>query len=59
MIGIEMAESVSEMRRRLLFDYKIFTGSSSTNIIRLLPPLCLTEKEAQHFIDAFKIVVNS
>jgi acetylornithine aminotransferase len=59
MIGIEMAESVSEMRRRLLFDYKIFTGLSSTNIIRLLPPLCLTEKEAQHFIDAFKIVVNS
>jgi acetylornithine aminotransferase len=59
MIGIEMAESVSEMRRRLLFEHKIFTGSSSTNIIRLLPPLCLTEKEAQHFIDAFKIVVNS
>jgi acetylornithine aminotransferase len=53
-IGIEMPIAVSDMRRRLLFDYKIFTGVSSTNIIRLLPPLCITEKDAQYFIEAFK-----
>jgi acetylornithine aminotransferase len=57
MIGIEMQESVSEMRRKLLFDYKIFTGASSTNIIRLLPPLCITEKEAQYFIESFKKIL--
>jgi acetylornithine aminotransferase len=54
MIAIEMPESVAEMRRKLLFDYKIFTGASSTNIIRLLPPLCITETDAQYFIEAFK-----
>jgi acetylornithine aminotransferase len=54
MIAIEMSEPVSEMRRKLLFDHKIFTGASSTNIIRLLPPLCITENEAQYFIEAFK-----
>jgi acetylornithine aminotransferase len=59
MIGIEMPESVSEMRRKLLFDYKIFTGASYTNIIRLLPPLCITENEAQYFIDAFKKLLEN
>jgi acetylornithine aminotransferase len=56
MTGIEMPEPVFEMRRKLLFDYKIFTGASSTNIIRILPPLCITEHEAQYFIEAFKKV---
>ncbi|MDR1130392.1 MAG: aminotransferase class III-fold pyridoxal phosphate-dependent enzyme [Prevotellaceae bacterium] len=54
MIAIEMPEPVSEIRRKLLFDHKIFTGASSTNIIRLLPPLCISENEAQYFIDVFK-----
>jgi acetylornithine aminotransferase len=57
MTGIEMPEPVFEMRRKLLFDYKIFTGASSTNIIRILPPLCITEREAQYFLDAFKKVI--
>jgi acetylornithine aminotransferase len=55
MIAIEMPEPVFEMRRELLFEHKIFTGASSTNIIRLLPPLCITENDAQYFIDAFKV----
>jgi acetylornithine aminotransferase len=58
MTGIEMPEPVFEMRRKLLFDYKIFTGASSTNIIRILPPLCITEHEAQYFLDAFKKVLT-
>jgi acetylornithine aminotransferase len=55
MIAIEMPEPVSEMRRKLLFEHKIFTGASSTNIIRLLPPLCVTESEAKYFVEAFKV----
>jgi acetylornithine aminotransferase len=57
MIAIEMPEPVFEMRRKLLFDYKIFTGASSTNIIRLLPPLCINIHEAQYFIESFKKVL--
>ncbi|MDR0558798.1 MAG: aminotransferase class III-fold pyridoxal phosphate-dependent enzyme [Prevotellaceae bacterium] len=57
MIGIEMNEPVAEIRRKLLFDCKIFTGVSSTNIIRLLPPLCLTRKDAATFIGAFEQIL--
>ncbi|MDR2026433.1 MAG: aspartate aminotransferase family protein, partial [Prevotellaceae bacterium] len=58
MIAVEMPEPVLEMRRKLLFEHRIFTGASSTNIIRLLPPLCITENEAQYFIEAFKKVCD-
>lgn len=58
MIGIEMAEPVGELRKKLLFDYKIFTGAASTNIIRLLPPLCLTQKDAEYFLESFKKLLS-
>ncbi len=54
MIGIEMERPVAGLRRRLLFDEGVFTGSSGTNIIRLLPPLCVTREEAEQFIEKFK-----
>ena len=31
-----------------------FTGCSGTNVLRLLPPLCLTIKEADLFIEKLK-----
>lgn len=46
MIGIEYDAPVKEMRRRLVFDRHLFTGAASTNILRLLPPLCLSRDEA-------------
>ncbi|MDR2423488.1 MAG: aminotransferase class III-fold pyridoxal phosphate-dependent enzyme [Prevotellaceae bacterium] len=58
MIGVEMNIPVADIRRKLLFEHKIFTGSSSTNIIRLLPPLCLTEQEAAHFVAVFDLLVK-
>ena len=58
MIGIEMEECHSDIRNRLLFEKKIFTGVAGKNIIRLLPPLCLTTEEAQSFIDAFNQLTN-
>ncbi|PIF05703.1 MAG: aspartate aminotransferase family protein [Draconibacterium sp.] len=56
MIGIEFDFPIKEIRNRLLFDYGIFTGVSGQNIIRLLPPLSLTIKEANEFLAAFKAV---
>ncbi len=49
MIGMEFNEPVKELRRQLLFDQKVFTGVSGTNVIRLLPPLCLSMEEADEF----------
>ena len=50
MIGLEFEEPVKEMRRKLLFEQKVFTGVSGTNVIRLLPPLCLSMDEADDFL---------
>ncbi|MBB6459235.1 aspartate aminotransferase family protein [Flammeovirga kamogawensis] len=59
MLGIEMNEAVAPMRKQLLFDHKIFTGASSNkNTIRLLPPLTLTQEQAQLFVDAFNAVTK-
>lgn len=54
MIGIEMEREAKELRRRLIFDQHIFTGAAGTNIIRLLPPLCITKEDADRFIESFK-----
>jgi acetylornithine aminotransferase len=54
MIGAELPGPVAAVRKTLLFDHHIFTGSSSDpNTIRLLPPLNLTQEQADHFIEAF------
>ena len=51
MIGVEFEEPVKEIRKRLLFEQKVFTGVSGTNVIRLLPPLCLSQAEADEFLE--------
>ena len=53
MIGIELDIPYKEPRTRLIKEEHIFTGCSGTNVIRLLPPLCLSMDEAQQFIDKF------
>ncbi|MBE6301541.1 MAG: aspartate aminotransferase family protein [Parabacteroides distasonis] len=58
MIGIEFNESIKEVRSKLLFEEKVFTGVAGTNTIRLLPPLCLSMNEAQDFLTRFKKVLN-
>ncbi len=58
MIGIEFDEPVKDIRRRLLFEERIFTGVSGTNTIRLLPPLTLTMEQAALFIDKFRKVLQ-
>jgi len=59
MIGIEFDQPVKEIRSRLLFQKKIFTGASSTNIIRLLPPLCLSKSDADAFLAGFRQVIET
>lgn len=57
MIGIEFDAPIKELRTSLLFDHKVFTGVAGTNVIRLLPPLCLSMHEAAEFIERFKKVL--
>lgn len=58
MIGIELDSPVKDIRRRLLFEERVFTGVSGTNVIRLLPPLTLTMDEAADFIARFKRIMG-
>ncbi len=53
MIGIELSQPYKEVRQRLLFDEHVFTGCAGTNVLRLLPPLCLSTAEADAFLDKF------
>lgn len=56
-IGIEMNEPIKEKRSKLLFEDKIFTGSTGTHVFRLLPPLCLTKEQANVFLTKFKQIL--
>ncbi len=58
MIGLEFHEPVKEVRRRLLFEEKVFTGVTGTHVIRLLPPLSLNMEQADIFLGRLKKVVS-
>ena len=49
-IGMELEQPIKEIRQRLLFEQKVFTGVSGTNVIRLFSPLCLSMTEADDFL---------
>lgn len=51
MIGVEFAMPVSPIRETLLFEHHIFTGYSGKNILRILPPLCITKREIDCFVE--------
>lgn len=57
MIGIELDVPYKEIRTRLVKEQHCFTGCSGTNVIRLLPPLCITKENADDFIERFKRVL--
>ena len=57
MIGLEFEEPIKELRSRLIYDEHVFTGASGTNVLRLLPPLCLSMEEADEFLARFKKVL--
>ena len=58
MIGIEIEGSGAELRRRLLFEHRIFTGGAGASTVRLLPALCLTRELADRFLAAFRETVG-
>ena len=58
MIGVELDVPYKEIRNKLLFDEHCFTGCSGTNVLRLLPPLCLSKDEAADFLARFTRVLK-
>ena len=54
MIGIEIKGSASELRKRLLFEHRIFTGGAGEHTVRLLPALGLTKDQSDVFLTNFR-----
>ena len=55
MLGLEFNFPVAELRKKLIYTHKIFTGSAKNpNLIRILPPLTIQEKHIDAFFDALK-----
>ena len=54
MIGIDLDIPHKDVRQPLIYQEHCFTGCAGTNILRLLPPLCLTKQDADEFIKRLK-----
>lgn len=54
MIGFDVADEYKDLRKKLLWEHKIFTGEAKPNVIRLLPSLALRKKDAEEFLDAVR-----
>lgn len=54
MIGIDLPEELSTVRKDLLAKNRIFTGEAKPNVIRLLPALSITKEHADRFLEALQ-----
>lgn len=59
MIGIELEEDGSEIRRRLLFEKQIFTGGAGAHTVRLLPALTASKSQADRFVNALADILSN
>lgn len=59
MIGFDVPEEIKDLKKNLLWKQKIFTGEAKPNVIRLLPSLALTKKDADHFLDSLKKEIHN
>ena len=58
MIGIDLSVPQSEFRRVLREKHHIMTGLSGEWTLRLLPPLMITQKEVDRFVEAFRLTAE-
>lgn len=55
MIGLEFDFEVAALRKKLIYDHKIFTGGASNKyLIRILPPLTIKKEHVDQFFEALK-----
>jgi acetylornithine/N-succinyldiaminopimelate aminotransferase len=58
MIGIDLPEELSHVKKELLFKHHIFTGEAKPNVIRLLPALNLSKAHADRFLEVFSTILK-
>lgn len=55
MIGFDVPGEIKDLRKNLLFKHHIFTGSASPDVVRLLPPLCISKEQADVLLNAIQL----
>lgn len=58
MVGVVLDVPHKEVRSRFIHEQHCFTGCAGTNILRVLPPLCLSKGEVDEFIIRLENVLN-
>jgi acetylornithine aminotransferase len=55
MLGLEFDFEVSELRKRLIYRQRVFTGSAKDKyVLRILPALNITKEDLDLFFEALK-----
>ena len=55
MLGLEFDAEISTIRKKLLYDFKIFTGGSANkHLLRLLPPLTIQKQHIDQLFNALE-----
>lgn len=58
MIGFDVPEELKDLKKKLLFNFKIFTGEAKPNVIRLLPSLALSKKQVDDFLESLEEAIE-
>lgn len=58
MLGVLLDIPHKEVRSKLVREQHCFTGCARSNMLRILPPLCLTRDNADDFIQRLETVLN-
>ena len=59
MIGIDLDIPHKDVRQPLIYQEHCFTGCAGQNVLRLLPPLCLTKADADLFIEKLNKILKT
>lgn len=58
MVGVVLDVPHKEVRSKLIHEQHCFTGCAGANVLRVLPPLCLSQGEVDEFIKRLETVLN-
>jgi acetylornithine aminotransferase len=59
MIGFDVSDSIKDLKKVFLHEFKVFTGEAKPNVIRLLPSLAITKQEIDIFLDRLQKAIQS
>ena len=59
MIGFDVPDSIKDLKKVLLQEFKVFTGEAKPNVIRLLPSLAITRTEIDIFLERLQKAIQS